>query len=93
MMDEPLSPTAAKQLIREILELGNVWYDTRPQSHLMVELANDHMDIQDCFNVLPGGTVEPAEWENGAWRYGVRTSRMYVVIEFEAENVLFLVTA
>ena len=59
----------------------------------MVELANDHMDIQDCLNVLRGGTVEQAEWEKGAWRYRVRTPRMYVVIEFESDNALFIVTA
>jgi hypothetical protein len=33
--------------------------------------------------VLRGGWVEPAEWENGAWRYQVHTARIVVVIEFE----------
>jgi transcriptional regulator with XRE-family HTH domain len=44
-------------------------------------------------NVIRGGAYSEAEWENGAWRHRVSTQRMAVVIEFEAETALMVVTA
>lgn len=42
----------------------------------------------------PGGVVEPAEFENGSWRYRVRTNRMMVVVAFDedSESELVVVT-
>jgi len=56
-------------------------------------MQSDDLTIVDCINVLRGGFVDPAEWENGAWRYRVHTARICVVIEFESETELVLVTA
>lgn len=47
----------------------------------------------DCCNVLGGGWVEPGEYENGSWRYRVRTARMCFVITFRSEDALVVVTA
>ena len=47
----------------------------------------------DAINVLRGGIVEPGEFENGSWRYRVRTQRMYVVVAFRSETELRVVTA
>ena len=39
----------------------------------------------DVVNVLRGGVVQPAEWENGSCRYRVLTQRMAAVAAFEPD--------
>jgi hypothetical protein len=39
----------------------------------------------DVVNILRAGVVQPAEWENGSWRYRVSTQRMAVVAAFEPD--------
>lgn len=51
------------------------------------------MDAIDVDNVLRGGAVDPGEYENGSWRYRVRTERIVVVITFRSEIELVIVTA
>lgn len=70
MLGEPIDPTVAKKLIREILKTGIVGLST----HAETELANDNLTLVDCTNVLRGGVVEFPEFENGSWRYRVRTN-------------------
>jgi hypothetical protein len=36
-------------------------------------------------NVLRGGAVREAEWENGSWRFRVETQRMVFVVTFDPE--------
>lgn len=60
-------------------------------SHAKEELANDDMDMQDCMNILRAGIWDPPEWENGSWRYRVRTNKMTVVIEIEFSRCEFTV--
>jgi hypothetical protein len=50
------------------------------------------MTTGDAVNVIRGGVVQPPEWEGGEWRYRVRTARMYVVVAFESESELVVVT-
>ncbi len=88
-MDEPLSPPEAKRLIREILAGGEVV----SSRHATEEMKNDDLTMVDCINVLRGGVVEPAEWENGTWRYRVHTQRIWVVVAFRSETRLVVVTA
>jgi hypothetical protein len=88
-MDEPLSPPEAKRLIREILAGGEVV----SSRHATEEMKNDDLTMVDCINVLRGGIVEPAEWENGTWRYRVHTQRIWVVVAFRSETRLVVVTA
>ena len=47
----------------------------------------------DCINVLKAGTVDPAEWENGTWRYRVRAGGITVVIAFRDVQALTVITA
>ena len=47
----------------------------------------------DCINVLRGGSVREGEYENGSWRYQVHTPKMCVVIRFESDSILEVVTA
>ena len=56
-------------------------------------MARDALETTDIENVLRGGWSEPGEWENGAWRYRIRTARIVVVVEFVDETELVVVTA
>ncbi len=88
-MREPLNSPEAKRLIGEILAGGEVV----SSRHARQELEKDNLTMVDCINVLRGGVVEPAEWENGTWRYRVRTQRIWVVVAFRSEKRLVIVTA
>jgi hypothetical protein len=59
-------------------------------------MANDkHGEITrvDVVNVLRGGVVEPGEHDKGSWRYRVHTIRIWVVVAFNSESELVIVTA
>ena len=88
-MQEPLSPVAAKQRIREILENGRVYFT----AHAQEELDADELQQTDCVNVLRGGVVRAPEYEHGGWRYRVDTARMAVIIEFLGDVTIVVVTA
>jgi hypothetical protein len=92
VLNEPLGPVEAKALIRAILQEGKTWWSR----HALDEMANDpHGEILrlDVVNVLRGGIVEPGEFEKGSWRYRVHTMRIWVVVAFESESELVIVTA
>ena len=61
MLNEPLSSTDAKRLIRDILESGRV----RWTRHVEEKMQRGDLTIVDCENVLRAGTMEPAEFEMG----------------------------
>lgn len=87
---EPFPSHDARRRVRRILESGFVNYD---EPHFLREAAKDRIDILDVANVLRCGIVQEGEWENGGWRYQVRTQKFCVVVAFEAEDELVLVTA
>lgn len=89
VLEEPLEPERARRLIRGILEDGRVTFP----GHSLEALADDDLSTVDSVNVLRAGTVEPAEFEKGCWRYRVRTRRMVVVIAFRSESEIRIVTA
>jgi len=88
-MKEPLHPTEARRLIRRILVDGSVAYSR----HALEEMAKDDLTAVDVTNVVRGGVVEPAEFENGSWRYRSRTALIAVVVAFRSETELRVVTA
>jgi len=90
MLDEPLKLTQAKSLIREILNSGEVIYS---KPHAEERLRKWNLTTVDCVNVLRGGAVAEGEYENGSWRYKVYTPRICVVVRFESDNMLQIVTA
>lgn len=90
MLSERLKPTEAKKLIRSIVKDGFVSY-ARP--HAIERLEKHGMSTVDCLNVLRGGTVKEAEYESGEWRYRVHTGKMAVVVRFEDDTELMIVTA
>jgi hypothetical protein len=89
MLAEPLSPPAARALIRQVVEHGSV----RFSGHARQEMAADTLVEDDVVAVLRGGIVEPAELERGTWRYRIRAGRIYVVVAFRSEVLLVVVTA
>jgi hypothetical protein len=89
VMDEPLAPDAARQLMREILRAGRFIYS----KHAKEELLADRLTTVDCENVIRGGVVRPGEFENGSWRYRVETGRITMVVAFRSEHELVVVTA
>jgi len=89
MLAEPLSPPAAKQLIQQILQGGSVSFSR----HAEHEMAKDNLTMVDVTNILRGGVVDPAEFENGSWHYRVRTARIVVIVAFRSETELRVVTA
>jgi hypothetical protein len=89
VLAEPLSPPTAKQLIQQILQGGSVTFSR----HAEQEMAKDNLTMVDVTNILRGGVVDPAEFENGSWRYRVRSARIAVVVAFRSESELRVVTA
>jgi hypothetical protein len=60
---------------------------------LVRTLEKDDLTTVDATNVLRGGWSDPAEWENGEWRYRIHTGTMCVVVSFPAEDRVRVVTA
>lgn len=88
MQGEPLDEGTVKQVIRSVLDGGNVVFSR----HAEEEMAKDLITVLDCRNVLRAGVVETPEFEHGSWRYRVRTSRFYVVVAFRSKTELVVVT-
>ena len=89
-MEEPLRAREARLLLRKILDEGVVTYS---QPHAIERLAKWKLTMVDCENVMRGGVVDEAEWENGGWRHQVRTPLVTVVVEFLSEEEVLVVTA
>ena len=88
-MNEPLAKGDAMALIRQIRAGGSVFVP----SYAKKRMAEREMDAVDVDNILRGGWLtEEAEYENGHWRYRVRTNAMYVVVQFESETALTVIT-
>lgn len=80
----------ARNIIRACIKDGGSVTTT---SHARREMAKDRLEMTDVVAVLRAGIVEPGEWENGAWRYRIRTRKMVVVVELESPMELSVVTA
>jgi len=76
MLDEPLRDVDARVAIRAIIEDVEVEF----WAHAQEEMAKDKLSQADCLNVLRGGWPDPAEFENGQWRYRVHTQKICVVV-------------
>ena len=88
-LPEPLGPDAAKRLLREILATGRVMFS----NHALDEMEQEAIAQTDVIRVLRSGTVEPAEFERGSWRYRVRSQRLYAVATFRSDSEAVVVTA
>lgn len=90
MLPEPLRPPAVKKLILKIITVGIVTYS---QPHAEEQMRKRRINMVDCVNVLRGGVAKEGEYENGSWRYQICTPMMCVVVRFETESMLEVVTA
>ena len=89
-LDEPLSQADAKKLVRKIVSSGVVGYS----KHALGEMKKDGFGELEATAVLRAGLIKmPAEFEHGEWRYRVETRNFAVVVAFESETVLVVVTA
>lgn len=91
MSDVPghLRASDAKKRIRSIQDGGWVVFSR----HAEDEMRKDELSLRDVENVFRGGVVREPEWENGSWRYHVETAKIRVVIAFNDESTLIVVTA
>lgn len=87
-MNEPLTAKAAKTLIKKILQDS----DAVMSNHALREMEKDKLIVGDVLNVLRGGVVDEPEFENGSWRYRVRTNKIVAVVCFRSETELHVVT-
>ena len=90
MLPEPLRPPVVKCLVLQIITAGIVTYS---QPHAEEQMKKRRISMVDCINVLRGGAAAEGEYENGSWRYQIHTPKMCVVIRFESETILEVVTA
>lgn len=90
MFPEPLRPPVVKNLVLQIISSGIVTYS---QPHAEEQMKKRRISVVDCINVLRGGVANEGEYENGSWRYQIHTPKMCVVIRFESETFLEVVTA
>lgn len=87
--NEPFGEDTAERLIRGCITRGSVrWTD-----HVLERCSERGLTTVDCVNALKSGTVDPAEWENGTWRYRVRAGKITVVIAFRDPRTLTVITA
>ncbi len=55
-------------------------------------MAERNLQRLDLVNVLRGGSVQEAEWENGEWRHHVKTPRITVIVSFPEDMLLKVIT-
>jgi hypothetical protein len=80
----PLKAVEARKLIRRLIDEGR-FVSPGARTHARKEMEKDGLSDVDAVNVLRGGAVREAEWENGSWRHRVETPRMVFVVVFEPE--------
>ncbi len=87
--NEPFGENTAKRLIKDCIACGQVnWTD-----HAIKRCLERGLTTVDCVNALRAGTVDPAEWEAGTWRYRVRAGKITVLIAFRDARALTVITA
>ena len=87
--NEPFGENTAKRLIGVCIDHGHVSLT----DHATQRCLERGLTAVDCINALKSGTVDPAEWENGTWRYRVRAGKITVVIAFRGVRALTVITA
>ena len=84
----PLRADDARRQIRRILTAGTV----RFSGHAKKRMAERRVHAGEVLGVLKGGVVSTPEFDAGTWRYTVRLSGIGVVVAFDSEMALALVT-
>jgi hypothetical protein len=88
---EPFDSKKAQELARAALGTDGVLSFS---GHALKEMEKDGLATPDVMNVIRAGWIdEPAEEENGTYRYRFKTNRMCVVIAFRSPTNAVVVTA
>jgi len=85
---EPLKPHETKALVRSIIAAGTVHFSP----HAAERIAERSLVGSDVLNVLRAGQQKGFEWKEGTCRYQIGTPHIVVVILFESETELVVVT-
>ena len=88
-MTEPLPAPEVRRLAKAVVATGTVIYS----DHALSEMAKDKLTKADVERMLRSGSAGEGEWENGSWRYQMRTPSIVVVIAFRSTFALVIVTA
>lgn len=92
-LSQNLSGPIVKQLLRACLgELGSIEFT----SHALKEMADDDMTTVDVVNVLRGGWMDGCgqyDADHCCWRYRICTHKFFVVVAFEEQSDVIIVTA
>ena len=86
---DSLDPNTAKRVIRDWITRGSL----RWSNHALERIPERGLTTVDCVNALKSGVVDPPEWENGSWRYRVRSGEITVVVAFRGEREVTVTTA
>lgn len=89
VVDEPVDAQTLRQILLSALSGGEV----RFSRHGLDEMGKDGLVERDCVNVLRGGVLDGCDFEQGSWRYRVRTPKIVVVVGLRAADAVVVVTA
>lgn len=89
-MREPFPSNVVKQHILAALSTGGLLTFTK---HALEEMAKDELLIRDVRNTLRSGSIAAGEFERGAYRYRINSSRVCAVIAIRSETEVAVVTA
>lgn len=87
-MDEPLGRTQVRRQIRVILQDGEVQFT----AHAREQMKARNISYADVLAVLRGGWCEFEELVDETWRYRIVTHQNCVVIAFESDIELTVIT-
>jgi hypothetical protein len=79
-----LKAADVRKLLRRLLDEGK-FVSPGAKTHARREMEKDGLTDLDAVNVLRGGIVREAEWENGSWRYRVETLKIVFVATIDPE--------
>ncbi len=85
----PYTRVEARDVVRRAVVEGAITY---AKPHAIDRMRKHGLTMVDVENVLRAGAVGEPEWENGAWRYHVRTNRIEVIVEFWPGGRIFVPT-
>ncbi len=91
MLKEPLARYEALKLARKILNEGSVVFT----SHGAGRADERNLSAVDIKNVIERGVVnnEAEQSADGRWAYKIETQKMAVIVGFEDENEMKIVSA
>ncbi len=88
-MQEPLTPAAARDLARSIVDNGAVSY----LQHAFDRLEQRGITIPECIATIRSCEVTDIRRWKGTWRYRFENETMAVVVLFRSESRFMLLTA